>query len=285
MKIVGTGLSGLIGRALADRLEQNHEIVRLKRADLSRPDEWSRAIEGSGAVINLSGENIAAKRWTPKQKEELRSSRLRTTEALVNAIAKTSQAPGVLINASAVGIYGPRDSSPLDETAGPGRGFLSEMCQEWETVAKKAEAYGVRVVFLRTGIVLDKEQGALAKMAAPFRWFVGGPLGDGKQYLSWIHLEDEVNAIIHCLKNRSVAGPVNLAAPDPVTMKEFTTVLGRVLKRPSFVPVPGFALRILLGEMSEMLLTGQKAVPTKLLSTGFQFRFPSLEPALRDLLS
>ncbi len=283
MKIAGSGLSGLVGRRLVKALEnEGHRVTPLKRAAYG---EWLHAVNGADAVVNLSGENLAAKRWTAGQKAELRKSRLETTRAIVGAIAAASIKPKVLLNASAVGFYGPSDSSPLDEGASPGSGFLAEMCREWEEAAKKAEAFGVRVVLLRTGIVLAKEGGALAKMLPPFKFFIGGPLGSGKQVMSWVHIEDEVGAILHCLSTPMLTGPVNLTAPGAVTMKEFAKALGNALHRPAIMPVPAIALKIFLGEMSEMLLTGQHVLPKKLEESGYHFRYSNLDSTLKSLLA
>lgn len=280
-KIVVAGGGGLIGKPLVQRLSQKYEVVRLRREVM---DAWPEEVEGAWAVINLCGEPIAGKRWTQKQKKILRDSRILTTRAVIEAARKAKDRPKVLVNASAVGYYGARGGTALDESSSAGEGFLPGLCQEWEGEAKKAEALGTRVALVRTGIVLAKEGGALAKMLPPFRFFLGGPLGDGKQVLSWIHLEDGVNAIAFILENPSLTGPVNLTAPNPVTMKGFAQALGRVLRRPSCFPVPALVLKILLGEMSGMLLTGQNALPSKLLNHGFRFRFHRLEDALRDLL-
>ena len=300
MKIVAAGLSGLIGRPLKGRLIQKNELVLLKRKnstdtsqgtlrqvlwDPPQIGEWAKEVDGADAVINLSGEPIAEKRWTAAQKKELKNSRLNTTRAIVDAILRAKNKPKVLLNASAIGFYGPRNHSALDEGAEAGEGFLAEMCQEWESEARRAESSGVRVVRLRTGIVLAKEGGALAKMAPPFRFFLGGPLGGGQQMMSWIHIEDEVGAMIKILEDPNIHGAVNLTAPQPVTMREFARALGKTLNRPALFPVPAFALKILLGEMSEMLLTGQNVYPKKLLEAGFKFKYPSLDPALKSLLT
>lgn len=293
MKVLVAGSSGLIGRALSEKLvSRRHEAVRLKRTPGAEviwagPSgrDWRDELPQADAVINLSGEPIADKRWTKTQKKALIESRLRTTRAIVDAFTVSARRPKILINASAVGYYGPRGDEALTEDAGPGKGFLSDLCREWERQARKAESLGVRVVLLRTGIVLAKQGGALQKMLPPFRFFMGGPLGSGRQMMSWIHLEDEVNAILAALENESLKGPINLTAPHAATMRDFARTLGRVVKRPAAFPVPAPALQLLLGEMSEMLLTGQNAVPDRLLKSGFRFRFPDLEPALKDLVN
>ncbi len=300
MKIVVCGMSGLIGRPLTTALLQKHELVVLRRKlapaksaysgreVLWNPpylsDNWTKEINGASAVINLSGEPIAGKHWTADQKKELRNSRIHTTRAILAAIAQARVKPKILINASAIGFYGPRDSTPVDETTGGGSGFLAELCREWETEALKAKEMGVRTALLRTGIVLAKEGGALAKILPIFKLGAGGPLGSGKQFMSWIHIEDEVGAVVKILEDPSIEGPVNLTAPQPVTMAQFALALGKAVKRPARLPVPGFVLKLLLGEMSEMLLTGQNVYPKKLTKAGFKFKYPSLEPALMELL-
>lgn len=299
MKVVGAGLSGLIGRPLASQLVKKYELLRLVREitpqNNSLPGkgviwkppflgDWSQEIDGAYAVINLSGESVADKRWTSAQKKELRNSRIQTTKALVDAIGQAKTKPKVFINASAIGYYGPRDDSPLDEKTPLGTGFLADLCQEWEGEALRTKTFSVRTVLLRTGIVLAKEGGALAKMLPPFKMGLGGSLGNGRQFMSWIHIEDEVNAILKTLEDPSINGAVNLTAPHAVSMKEFAVSLGKTLKRPAFFPVPGTVLKVLLGDMSEMFLTGQNVRPEVLLRSGFTFRFPSLGPALSDLI-
>ncbi len=300
MKIIGAGLSGLIGREVKGRLLQRHELVLLRHQgpapslpqtttrqllwDPPHLGDWARELEGADAVINLAGEPIAGKRWTQTQKIRLEASRIQTTKALVDAISRCKKKPKVFLNASAIGYYGPRDSAVLDEKVDPGSGFLAEVCRRWETKAVRAESLGVRTVRLRTGIVLAKNGGALSKMVPPFHLFIGGPLGSGTQVMSWIHLEDEVNAILKALEDPAIRGPVNLTAPGAITMNEFAKTMGRVLNKPSFFRVPPIALKLLLGEMSEMLLTGQNVYPKKLLDAGFKFKYPSLELALKDLL-
>ncbi len=300
LKIVACGVSGLIGKPLsAAILAKGYELVRLVRrkgpAISGARDrevwwwpptlgDWVKEINGAHAVINLSGESIAGKRWTGSQKKELRASRLHATRAIVEAISQVKNKPKVLLNGSAVGFYGPRDASVIDESAEAGSDFLSELCREWEKEARKAEAFGVRTVNLRTGIVLSREGGALAKMLPPFQAFLGGPLGNGRQLFSWVHIDDEVGAILKALEDPALRGPVNLTSPHAVPMKEFAQTLGRVLGRPSVFPAPGFVLKLLLGEMSSLLLTGQNVYPRKLVEAGFAFRYPVLEAALRALL-
>ena len=299
MKIIASGMSGLVGRHLALELAKEHELVRLVRRNTEdsataqgrevkwnpeEPGSWAKEIDGADAVINLCGEPIADKRWTELRKRALRNSRIRTTQALVRAIETAVVKPKVLLNASAIGYYGPRDHYLVDEETKAGVGFLTDLCMEWEKEALRAKDYKVRVVLLRTGIILSRDGGALKKMLLPFQFFLGGPLGDGRQYMSWIHIEDEIRAIQTALLDPMMQGPLNLTAPNPVTMDEFAHTLGKVLRRPSCFRVPEFILRTLLGELSEMLLTGQKVYPQKLKRSGFQFRFETLEEALKNLL-
>ncbi len=298
MKIVAAGASGLIGGPLLARLARTHEVVSVSRRysqdaprmfrqvlwDAASSGEWEKEIDGADVVINLAGEPIAGRRWTARQKILLRKSRLDSTRAVVAAIQRVKKRPSVYLNASAIGFYGDRGDQALDESSPRGSGFLSEMCMEWEDEAKKAEVLGVRTVFLRTGIVLSPKGGALAKMLPPFRWGIGGALGSGRQFMSWIHLEDELSAILEVLTNPSIRGAVNLTAPEPVDMKTFAKTLGKTTHRPAMFPVPTFALRLLLGEMADMLLGGQRVIPKKLGDAGFRFKYPSLGPALQSLL-
>jgi len=304
MKLVVAGGTGFIGSALSARLTgQGHSLILLVRsisAAAEAPNEttilwqpgsagtWEQTLEeaiaGADGVINLAGEPIAAKRWSEAQKRKLRSSRIDTTLALVTAVGKAKKKPAFFLNASAVGYYGPRGDEVVTEESGPGGDFLAEVCSEWEEEARKAEAHGVRVIRLRTGIVLGKGGGALSKMIPPFKLFIGGPLGTGRQWMPWIHLEDEIGLIQFLMENNNARGAVNATAPNPVTMKEFCRTLGGVLHRPCWAPVPAFALRLLLGEMAEMLLTGQRAVPAAAQKLGYRFRYPRLREALEALV-
>lgn len=299
MKIVLTGGTGFIGNSLQNSLiRQGHEVLVLSRRsaqnsnpsaryvlwDPVRGNEWEQSLRGADACINLAGEPIAAKRWTKAQKLKIIESRCDATHALAHAIQKLDKKPKVLINASAVGWYGPHGDEIITEEQRPGADFLAQTCKAWETHAVRAEDFGLRVVRLRIGIVLEKGGGALQKMIPPFQFFIGGPLGDGRQWMSWIHREDVVGLILWALENSKVSGALNATAPNPVTMKEFAAALGKVMGRPSFAVVPGFVLKTLLGEMSDLLLKGQRVVPEKALRLGYQFKYPSLEPALRAIL-
>lgn len=300
MKLVVSGGTGFIGSVLCDRLvEKGHILTLLTRSapsassslnkkwlrgDPSSSAVWEEALDGADGVINLAGEPIAAKRWTEARKRNIRASRIETTRALVDAIAKSKAKPKFLLNGSAIGYYGPRGNETISEEAASGSDFLGTTCREWEEEAQRAEPLGLRVIRLRTGIVLGRGGGALAKMAPPFKFFAGGPLGSGRQWMSWIHLEDEVGLIAHLVEHADARGAVNATAPNPVRMKEFCQNLGHALRRPSWAPVPAFALRLMLGEMAEMLLTGQRVVPAAAQKLGYRFRHPTLYEALTACL-
>jgi len=246
--------------------------------------DWEKEIDGADAVVNLAGEPIATKKWTPEQKKLIEESRINATRAIVRAIGKASKKPSVFLNASAVGFYGHQNNETLDETSSKGEGFLSDVCQKWEQEALKAEELGVRTVLVRIGIVLEKEGGALSKFIPPFQMFMGGPLGSGKQWMSWIHRDDLIQLMSFLIEHKEIKGIVNGSAPNPVTMKEFTTTLGRVMNRPSFMKVPGFVLKLKLGEMAnELLLSGQRALPKKVEAAGFQFSYPTWESAFNAI--
>jgi uncharacterized protein (TIGR01777 family) len=277
MRVVVAGASGLIGTQLTGALrDRGDDVVALPRFGTA---PWS--VGGADAVVNLAGASVAGKRWTPAYKQEITDSRVLPTRALVEAIAGAPRKPRVLVNASAVGYYGGRGDEVLEESAGPGADFLAGVGQRWEAEAQRAP---VRSVQLRTGIVLSAKGGALEKMLPPFKAFVGGPIGSGKQWFPWIHIADEVAAILWSI-DHEVTGPVNLASPGIVTMKEFAKALGRALHRPSWAPMPAAPLKILLGEFAFALLEGQRAVPRKLLDSGFRFRFADVDSALRDVLA
>jgi hypothetical protein len=292
MRIVITGGTGFLGTALVDRLRTTgHVVTVLTRRPKGQGEvEWrpggspvalTRVLDGADAVINLAGAPID-RRWTKAHKRELWESRVTLTRVLVDAMKKADPAPMTLISGSAVGIYGNRRDESLTEASAPGTGFLSSLVEAWEKEALAA-APRARVVLLRSSIVLDKDGGALRKMALPFRFFVGGPLGSGRQYLSWIHRSDWVSMVTWALANTAVSGPLNVTAPHPATNREFTRTLGRAMRRPALMPAPEFALRAILGEMAEMILTGQRVLPAKAHELGFGFSYPLLEPTLRAI--
>lgn len=296
MKILVAGSSGLIGTALCSRLErEGHEVVRLVRREPAQGElRWDpeagelgqEGLEGMEAVVHLGGRNIVAGRWTATVKEQLRQSRVQTTQLLAARLAGLAAPPRVLVCASAVGIYGHRRDEELDEGSDTGEGFLAELGRAWEGASAVAAEAGIRVVQARLGIVLSRRGGALAKMLLPFRLGVGGKIGDGRQYVSWISLEDAVAALIYAVENDALRGPVNLTAPQPVTNAELTRTLGRVLRRPTLLPLPAFAAKLVLGELAEEgLLASQRVRPKRLLEAGFEFAHPELEGALRHALT
>lgn len=295
MKILVSGSSGLVGSALTAFLESGgHEVWRLvRRTPKEREVTWlpdsfelnPRDINGFDAIVHLAGENIAGKRWSDEQKANIRNSRIDGTKSLASAIAQCDEPPKVFVSASAIGYYGDRADERIDEDSTQGEGFLAEVVREWEAAASPAKEAGVRVVNLRTGIVLSPAGGALQKMLLPFKLGGGGVIGSGKQWMSWIALDDMVAAIHHVLQTEAIAGPVNMVAPTAVRNFEFTKTLGRVLRRPTIVPMPAFAARLAFGEMAnELLLSGQHVHPRELVNSGFEFRYPNLEGALRHLL-
>lgn len=296
MKIVISGASGLIGTQLVTTLKSSgHEVVQLvRRSAAAGQIMWDpksgkldpASLEGCDAVIHLSGAGIGDKRWSDAYRKEILESRTATTSLLANTIASLQRKPSVFLSGSAIGIYGARGDEQLTETSAHGTGFLADVCKQWEAAAKPAIDAGVRTVFLRTGIVLSPKGGALKKLLPLFRLGVGGKFGNGKQWQSWISMDDEVASIIHLL-TANVSGAVNLTAPQPVTNAEFTKVLARVVKRPAIVPVPTFAPKILLGgELADALLfTGQRVMPQALTASGYVFKHSTLESALRSLLT
>ena len=296
MKIVISGASGLIGTQLVTTLKSSgHEVVQLvRRSAAAGQIMWDpksgkldpASLEGCDAVIHLSGAGIGDKRWSDAYRKEILDSRTATTSLLANTIASLQRKPSVFLSGSAIGIYGARGDEQLTETSAHGTGFLADVCKQWEAAAKPAIDAGVRTVFLRTGIVLSPKGGALKKLLPLFRLGVGGKFGNGKQWQSWISMDDEVASIIHLL-TANVSGAVNLTAPQPVTNAEFTKVLARVVKRPAIVPVPTFAPKILLGgELADALLfTGQRVMPQALTASGYVFKHSTLESALRSLLT
>ena len=297
MRVAVTGSSGLIGTTLRARLEADgHEVLRVLRG---APDQeaalwdpaggWFRegALEGVDAVIHLAGADIAGKRWSERRKRLLWESRVDATRLLVDHIGGLAQRPQVLISASAVGYYGDRGDEVLTEDATPGGGFLSDMCQAWEREARRAQEFGVRAVQVRTaGSVLSRRGGALPRMLPPFRLGLGGRLGSGRQWFTWVSLEDEVGAIEHLLEAAAVEGAVNVMAPDPVTNAEFTRALGRALHRPALFVVPAFTLRLMFGGVAdEALLASQRAIPERLLESGYEFAHTDVNGALEAALA
>jgi uncharacterized protein len=293
MVIAISGSSGLVGSALRAALEaRGHTIKRLVRRPARGPEEISwdpereqldaRGLEGVDAVVNLAGESLA-QRWTTNARTRIRSSRVNGTIALSRAIASLAVKPRVMLSGSAIGIYGNRGDESLDESSVPGDDFLASVAKAWETATAPASEAGIRVVLLRTGLVLSRQGGALPKMLLPFQLGVGGRFGDGNQWMSWIAISDLIAALAFLVRADSVSGPVNLVAPNPVTNAEFARTLASVLGRPAMVPVPRFALSVLLGEMGEeTVLASQRVVARRLLENGFKFKFPTLEEALWD---
>ena len=291
MKVGVTGSSGLIAGAVIPHLRQaGHEVVRLVRHAAAKPDErtWNpngppdpRLCDGLDAIIHLAGRNIAAGRWTPAQKAAILDSRSQGTRCLADSIARAARRPAVLVSAGAIGIYGDRGDELLTENSAPGKGFLAEVTRAWEAATTPAAAAGVRTVILRFGVVLSAAGGALARMLTPFRFGVGGRLGSGRQWMSWIDLDDAAALAAFALSNDRLHGPVNAVSPHPVRNAEFTATLGRALHRPTIFPVPELAVKALLGEMGkELLLAGQRVQPAVAQAAGFQFSYPELSQAL-----
>ena len=297
MKILVSGSHGLVGRALVKSLiDDGHEVVRLVRHDRTLGAfeiEWhpnqgridSQPLEGFDAVFHLAGESIASGRWTDEKKRAIRDSRVKGTALLSETLARLVRPPLVFVCASAIGYYGSRGDEVLTETSNPGDDFLASVCVEWEAATRAASGQGIRTVNARFGIILDRDGGALAKMLTPFRMGIGGRVGDGKQWMSWIALEDVIAGLKFMLLDKTAHGPVNFVAPEPVTNAEFTRTLGRVLARPTFFPMPAFAVRLAFGEMGDaLLLSSQRVQPVVLEEKGFPFYWPTLEPALWHLL-
>ncbi len=309
-RFVIAGGPGFLGRALSDALASaGHDVVVLTRqagpatndpATAAQPHvgirlahwvpdgtsgPWAVFLDGAAGVVNLAGESMDSGRWTPSLKARLLDSRLDATRSLVAAIRQCRTAPAAFVSGSAVGYYGTHGDEVLTEESPPGSDFLAELCVEWEATAAHARDRVERVVMLRTGLVLDREAGALPRMLAPFKFFVGGPLGSGRQYVSWIHLSDWVALVVRAIGEASLEGPLNLTAPNPVTNAVFARTVGRVLGRPAAVRAPAFALRLLLGEMAdEVALGGQRVVPERARAMGVRFEYQDLEAALADLL-
>jgi uncharacterized protein len=301
MKIAIAGATGFVGRRLVEQLQaQGDRVMILTRSPGTatnqfpqaeivgynplKSGDWQTSISGCDAVVNLAGEPIAEKRWTPAHKQIMLESRQLATQKIVEAINQAEVKPQVLINASAIGYYGTSETAKYDETSPPGTDFLAEICTAWENAAREVTTSGTRLVILRLGIVLGENGGALSKMLAPFSAFVGGPIGSGKQWFSWIHRDDVVKLIVSSIVNPQIEGIYNATAPHPVTMQEFAHTLGSVMSRPSWLPVPDFALEALLGEGAIVVLQGQQVIPTQALAQGFKFEYPTLQPALAAIL-
>ncbi len=296
MRILITGASGLIGKALQRSFsEKGYEMLLAGRGEATHPNEiqWSvedgfheedlSQLEGLDAVVHLAGEGIAGLRWTDEKKKAIRDSRVNGTRNLVNTLAGLKQKPNVLIAGSAMGFYGDRGDEIVTETSGPGDTFLSDVSKEWETESRRAEDSGIRTVLLRTSIVLSKDGGALATMLTPFKLGVGGVVGSGKQWMSWVSLDDVVSVINYAIENEKLRGAVNVASPNPVTNEEFTKTLGDVLYRPTILPLPEFAVNLVFGEMGDALLIDSTRVePKRLQEAGYKFKFTDLKSALEN---
>jgi uncharacterized protein (TIGR01777 family) len=305
MKIAITGATGFVGSCLVEKLHnQGHQILVFTRNkskakkvfpnsafpnletieyNPKESGDWQQAISGCDAVINLAGEPIS-ERWTPQHKKEIMESRQLGTRKIVEAIKQAESKPKVLINSSAIGYYGTSETATFDESSASGNDFLAQVCQQWEAEAAKVKEAGVRLIIIRTGIVLGNG-GALAKMIGPFKMFAGGPIGSGRQWFSWIHRDDLVNLIIEALKREDMEGVYNGTAPNPVKMVQLSQTLGEVMHRPSWLPVPEFALELLLGDGAKVVLEGQQVLPKKTQSAGFQYQYPTLKPALTEILA
>ncbi len=296
MNVAITGATGLVGTQLSDFLAAaGHQVVRVVRRDPQAGEVFWKpsageidqaGLEGVQAVVHLAGENVGGGRWTAARKKRIRDSRVQGTELLCNALAQLASPPQVLVSASAIGYYGDRGDELLTEASQPGNDFLASVCQQWEAATQSASRAGIRVVNLRIGVIMSPRGGALPKMLTPFKLCLGGKVGSGRQYWSWIGIDDVVGAVHHAIVTESLAGPVNAVSQKPLTNLEFTKVLGRVLKRPTIFPMPAFAARLAFGEMADgLLLCSQKVQPSKLAESGYQFRHENLEDALRHLLA
>lgn len=302
MRVIITGGTGLIGSALAKRLlAKGDEVILLSRNPQAKQSDssagarleawdgrsaagWGKLVNGDTAIVNLAGENLSAGLWTEARKKRIIASRVNAGLAVSQAVEQAASKPAVVIQSSAVGYYGAQDQSLINEGHKPGVDFLSQVCLAWESSTLTVEQLGVRRAIIRTGVVLSKDEGALPKMLLPFYFFVGGPIGNGKQGFSWIHLQDEAAAIEFLIHHPQTEGVFNLSAPQPVSNHHFAQTIGKVLKRPAIIPVPAFALKLVLGEMSTVLLDGQYVQPKRLLEHGFEFSFPDAESALKDFL-
>ena len=301
MKVLITGGSGFIGRALgASLVSDGHEVIALSRNpqdvgglpagmrvagwDGRSGAGWVKLAEGADAIVNLAGESLSQWPWTAERKRRFLESRVNAGHAVVDAARRARIKPRMIIQSSGVGYYGPRGTEEIPETSGSGQDFLARLAVQWEASSAEVESMGVRRVIIRTGLPLSLHGGVFPLFRLPSLFMIGGPLGSGRQALPWIHLDDHVRAMRFLIDRQDARGPFNLAAPHPVTNRQFERTLGKVMRRPAIVPVPGFAIRLVLGEMAGMVLTGQRAVPTRLAAMGFAFRFTELEDALRDVL-
>ena len=308
MRVVVTGGTGMIGRPLVASLAANgHEVIVLSRSpDKQRPTlpvgvaieqwdakslgEWAKQVDGADAVVNFAGEGIAGDsflpdRWSTEKKRRIRDSRLNAGKVVVEAIRAATDKPRALIQSSAVGYYGPRGDEIVTEDAAAGSDYLAKICVEWEDVTAEVESMGVRRVVTRTGLVLTEKGGPLERLVLPYKLYGGMYFGNGRQWWPWIHIDDEVNALRFLLENEAATGPFNLTAPNPATNRDFGKALGKALQRPSYMPVPSFAMRLLVGEVATVVLDGQRALPKKLEDLGFNFEFPEVEPALLDIVN
>ncbi|MBD2104621.1 TIGR01777 family oxidoreductase [Leptolyngbya sp. FACHB-261] len=306
MKVAVTGGTGLVGSRLVERLQQQgHQVLLLvrnpERARQLFPSskfanleiitytpkaggEWQRSLDGCDGVVNLAGEPLFGARWTAESKREILESRQLGTQRLVEAIAQAQRKPQVLVSTSAIGHYGTSETATFDETSAPGADFLAGVCKAWEAEAQKVTESGVRLVILRMGIVLAPG-GALAQMVPPFKLGVGGPIGSGRQWFSWVHREDAVSLILYALTNSKVSGVLNATAPEPVRMVELCDALGKAVNRPSWLPVPNFALELLLGDAAQIVLEGQRVLPKQTQAVGFQYQYPEINGALQQVVS
>jgi uncharacterized protein len=293
MKILITGATGLIGSALQKPLRDGgHDLLLASRKppkndnfiqwDVSEGFAEPEKLEGVHAVIHLAGENLSGLRWTDEKKKAIRDSRILGTRNVVDTISNLKQRPQILIAASAVGFYGDRGDDIMTETSSPGKNFLADVCREWEAESRRAEDSGIRTVLLRTGIVLSKDGGALGTMLTPFKFGLGGVVGSGKQWMSWISLDDQIAVINYALENENIRGAVNSVSPNPVTNEEFTKAMGEVLYRPTIIPIPEFAVHLAFGEMGDaLLLDSTRVIPKRLEEAGFKFKYPDLKKALQ----
>ncbi len=295
MRVAISGASGLVGTALRKKLEQaDHKIIPMVRKQSSGEEIFwnpssgridTQMFESIDVVVHLAGESIAEGRWNSEKKQRIRDSRVKGTALIADTIAGLTNKPKVFVCASAIGFYGDGRTESMDESAGPGDGFLADVCKEWEAACKPAISAGIRTVQTRFGVILSKDGGALSKMLFPFKMGGGGIVGSGNQVWSWISIDDTIGAIVHAIENESVSGPINVTAPNASTNAEFTKSLGHVLGRPTLVPLPAFAARLVLGEMADaLLLASSRVIPKKLEETGYKFQHEHLEPALRHLL-